>query len=244
MANPAGLRLRRGHGGCGSGSDRLGALGGRSLTTRQESQESTPSHHRSKLGHREPTSPPVNRITIRDTADAEGATLGRYYLIQVEAVGDRIQVFVDGQPVFDVRDDGLTAGSVALYSGQNAGTQFRDVRVDDLRATAPVVYRFNFTASEFTDLRHHVHSYPGAVLAATLVDLAGVAAAIGQGVSIAVDQWPTEAESRAYDVVATKALGTAAPQSVGRFDVTRIKENGVALGLLVRTAAERARARD
>jgi hypothetical protein len=168
---------------------------------------------------------------------AGGYDSNRDYLVQVEAVDDRIRVFVDGAPLFDVTDGQFDAGGVALYCGQNAGGQFRDVQVDDLRATAPIVYRFKFTTSDFTDFRHHVHSHQGLTFPATLPDLNGVAAALTQGVALAAaSQAPTEAEARAYDELATKALGTAARQPVARVDVSRIEQGGAAIGLLVRTA--------
>jgi hypothetical protein len=52
---------------------------------------------------------------------AGGYDTNRDYLVQVEPAGDRIRVFVDGAPVFDVTDDRFEGGTVALYCGQNAG---------------------------------------------------------------------------------------------------------------------------
>jgi hypothetical protein len=173
---------------------------------------------------------------------AGGYDTNRDYLIQVEVVqvetaSARIRVFVDGAPVFDLTDDRFDAGTVALYCGQNAGGQFRDVRVDDLRTSASIVYRFKFTTSDFTDFRHHVHSHQGLSFRATLPDLNGVAAALGQGVALAAaNQAPGEAEARAYDELAAKALGPAAGQPVARVDVSRVEQGGAAIGLLVRTA--------
>jgi hypothetical protein len=99
--------------------------------------------------------------------------------------------------VFNVRDNRLASGSVSLYCGQNAGGQFRDVRVDDLRGNAPVVYRFKFTTSDFTDFRHHIHSFQGLVFRAALADLNDVAASVGAAVALAAaNQQPAEAEAR------------------------------------------------
>lgn len=166
-----------------------------------------------------------------------GYEVNRDYLLQVEAVGDRIRVFVDGASVFDLTDNQFSAGSVALYCGQNAGGQFRDVSVDDLRASAPIAYRFKFTTSDFTDFRHHVHSHQGLSFRVALPDLNGVATALAQAVALAsANQAPGETEARAYDELAAKALGTAARQSVARVDVTRVEQGGTAIGLLVRTA--------
>ena len=168
---------------------------------------------------------------------AGGYDVNRDYLVQIEASGDRIRAFVDGVPVFDATDNQFATGGVALYCGQNAGGQFRDVRVDDLRAAAPIVYRFKFTTSEFTDFRHHMHSHLGLTFRAAWPDLNGVAAALGQAVAIgAASQPPAEAEARAYDELAVKALGTDARQTLTRVDVSRVEQGGVAIGLLVRTA--------
>ena len=126
--------------------------------------------------------------------------------------------------MFNVRDNRLASGSVSLYCGQNAGGQFRDVRVDDLRGNAPVVYRFKFTTSDFTDFRHHIHSFQGLVFRAALADLNDVAASVGAAVALAAaNQQPAEAEARAYNTLADKALGTAARQPVTRLDVSRVE---------------------
>ena len=126
---------------------------------------------------------------------------------------------------------------MSLYCGQNAGGHFRDVRVDDLRGNAPVVYRFKFTTSDFTDFRHHIHSFQGLVFRAALADFNDVAASVGAAVALAAaNQQPAEAEARAYNTLADKALGTAARQPVTRLDVSRVEHGGSALALIVRTA--------
>jgi hypothetical protein len=52
----------------------------------------------------------------------------------------------------------------------------------------------------------------------------------------AANQLPAEAEARAYDELAVKALGSDARQTLTRVDVSRIEHGGQAIGLLVRTA--------
>jgi hypothetical protein len=179
----------------------------------------------------------VNGVATVLAESASGYDINRDYMVNLEAVSDRIRAFVGGSPMFDVRDNRFASGGVALYCGQNAGGQFRDVRVDDLRGNAPVVHRFKFTTSEFTDFRHHIHSFPSMVFRAVLPDLDGVAAAVGDAVAIATaNQPPSEAEARAYDTLASKALGSTARQPVTQFDISRVEHGGAALGLLVRTA--------
>jgi hypothetical protein len=167
---------------------------------------------------------------------AGGYEQHRDLLISVEVVGDRLRAFVDGELVVEVQDDRWAAGSVALYSGQNAGTRFADVSVDDLRGVAPTVYRFAFTTSDFTDFRHHLHSFPGFVFTAPVADVAPVAAAVAEARGVAeVVQPVSEAEARAFDALTVEALGTAARQTLRAVDVTRLEHDGAALGLLVRT---------
>jgi hypothetical protein len=66
----------------------------------------------------------------------------RDYRVTIEAVGDRLRVSLDEEVVCDVNDPALASGGVGLYCWDNAGARFGDVRVDDLRKQAPVVYRY------------------------------------------------------------------------------------------------------
>ena len=91
--------------------------------------------------------------------------------IAFEAIGDHLRVFVDGTICLEAQDTTHKSGCVGLYCGQNVKGRFSDVRVDDLRATAPTVYRFKFVTSRFADFRHHIHSFPDSVFVAALPDL-------------------------------------------------------------------------
>lgn len=172
-----------------------------------------------------------------------GYASDRDYALSVEAVGSRLRVHLDGEPVFDVIDRTYTTGSVALFCAANAGAAFTDVRVDDLRATARVAYRFAFATSQFADFQHAILSYPDRTWTAAPPNAAAVTAmgaAIVAAIGVAIDPVAnapaiSEAEARAYAALATAALGTAAWQPVDQVDVTRLIVAGQAKVLLVRT---------
>ncbi|HMO60140.1 MAG TPA: hypothetical protein PKC19_22530 [Roseiflexaceae bacterium] len=55
--------------------------------------------------------------TFHELASADGAGFAteRWYELSVVVLGDRMQAFVDGQPVLDVRDGTLGQGSAGVY---------------------------------------------------------------------------------------------------------------------------------
>ena len=82
-------------------------------------------------------------------------------LITAEVIGSSLRLFQDGALIFDVTDEWIARfGTTGLYSWNNGGAGFTDVRVDDFRAEAPVVYRFKFTTSKFANFFHHMRSLP------------------------------------------------------------------------------------
>ncbi len=181
--------------------------------------------------------------------DSSGATIlaeapGGYQpgldsAVVVEATGDRLRVFVDGAPVMAAQDATYARGRVALFAAQNPDASFRDVRVDDLRPDAPVVYRFKWTTSRFVDFAHHVYSYPGLTFLTAVDDLSGVAAAVAAAVDVAgpaAQAPPTAAEIAAYEALATAAAGPDRHRQTEAFDVTRLEHNGQAFGFLIRTS--------
>ena len=154
------------------------------------------------------------------------------YEVTAEVVGTGIRVYLDGATVFAVTDGALAHGRIGLYCWANDGARFADVRVEDLRPTAPVAYRFPFTTSRYANFHHHLHSYPDQTWVAAAADpgiAAEVAAAVAPGTA------PSDAESRAYASLAGKVLGAAGaatlPETV---TVDRITAGGTPAGLLVR----------
>lgn len=57
---------------------------------------------------------------------------GRGYDLEIRALGPSLSVSVDGEAVFNVHDDTLEAGSVALYSWSNRASYFDDVKITAL----------------------------------------------------------------------------------------------------------------
>lgn len=158
--------------------------------------------------------------------------------IAMEASGNQLRVFLDGEPICNVQDGSYAKGCIALFASDSVGTTFRDIRVDDLRTSAPVVYRFKFTTSRFANFTHHVHSFRDMTFVATLPDLNSVPAAVSVAIDLdsqAARKPPTESEAAAYETLAAKAVGTASHQLTDVFDVTRIEHNGQAIGFLIRT---------
>jgi hypothetical protein len=159
----------------------------------------------------------------------------RDYLLTVEVMGEALRVYVDGATVFDVSDFGHAQGRVGLYAYDNTGARFADVRVDDFRRTAPVVYRFHFTTSLFANFFHHLHSYQDETWR-VVVDAADVASALpALGKAVPPDAQPTDEEARTYETLATALLGQAARQNPREVQVTRVDVSGVASAYLVQS---------
>jgi len=160
--------------------------------------------------------------------------LNQDYLITVEAIGPSLRVYQEGELVFDVTDSSFAQGRFGLYCWANQGTRFSDIRVDDFRTVAPIVYRFNFTTSKFADFSHHLHSYQDEVWRATLaggVDIAPHVSQAAEPTTLA----PTDAETRAFEALATQVLGQAAKQNSPEFQITRLEQNSAALAFLVQS---------
>lgn len=154
--------------------------------------------------------------------------LNRDYLITVEAVGSSLRLYQDGAPVFNVEESSLKDGRIGLYCWKSAGAQFSDVRVDDFRLGAPVVYRFQFTTSQFTNFFHHLHSYqdetwPAALPAdTTLVDQLAYAVPLPSDLGKLAG--PAEEEARAYETLASLVLGPSASPTPAEVQVMRVEQ--------------------
>lgn len=159
------------------------------------------------------------------------------YLITIEAVGSRLRVYQDGALVFDVDDAALSSGRVGLYCWANEGVRFSDVRVDDFRRVAPVVYRFNFTTSRFANFFHQLHSFQDETWLAQLppeqISDNDLALLLSRGVE--ADTAPSDDEARAFEKFAGHVLGSAASQNPPAVEVTRVERSGAAIAFLVRS---------
>lgn len=159
------------------------------------------------------------------------------YQTVVEAIGGAFKIWVDGEPVFDVKDPAAPlSGTVALHCSGTAAALFSDVRVHDLSKAAKSVYGFSFTTSRFVNFLHHAHSHdedswPGActLQAADFEAMAGEAVA-----SLAAPVGDSEA--RAFETLADHILGTRARQEAPRTETYRVANaGGQTIGLLLRS---------
>jgi len=153
------------------------------------------------------------------------------YLITVEALGGALRVYQDGSLVFAVADASHPQGQVGLYCWANAGARFSEVRVDDLAVDAPVVHRFSFTTSSYTNFFHHLHSFQDEVWP---ISPAGPDIAAALEAAVPPGGVPEDAEVRAFEELADRVLGQAARQEATEVDVDRIDAGGDAVAFLVR----------
>jgi len=153
-------------------------------------------------------------------------------VVTVEAVGDLLRVYQDGVLVFDVTDATFASGGIGLYAWKNSAARFSEIRIDDFGATAVVAYHFPFTTSQFAKFLDHLHSFQDETWDLDFATDPGVvtAAAASADPSSAT----TDAESRAYAVLANAVLGSAAQQNPARLEVTRILVAGALRGFLCR----------
>ena len=158
------------------------------------------------------------------------------YTVTVEAVGGRLAVLIDGEPLFAVTDADVPSGRIGLYAHGNGAAFFSDIRLDDLRPGARSTYAFAFTTSRFATFAHHLHSYDDVTRAVALQPGSGAAIALPGQVAAAVAPGgvPGDAEARTYEQLATAVLGQAARNDPPAIEATRVESDGVAYGLLLR----------
>jgi hypothetical protein len=147
-------------------------------------------------------------------------TLARDYLITIEAIGASLHVYQDGLLVFKVTDEAMGRGTIGLYCWAQQSASFSDLRVDDFSLAAPVVYKFRFTTSQFTNFFHHLHSYRDDTWRTVLTDSAAVTAAISAAADPAM--LPADQEARAYEELAKLAGLTTLPNP-SELQVTRLE---------------------
>jgi hypothetical protein len=157
--------------------------------------------------------------------------------ISVEAIGDRIRIYQDGALLFDVADTTHATGGIGLYCWAMQGARFSDIRVDDLRAAAPVVYRFAFTTSRFANFHHHLQSGTGQIWRASLPDVTGLADGAAAALPCAgLPAIAADSEWRAYAALSEKIAGTAARKDTERVEATAGMLSDEVSALLLRTA--------
>jgi hypothetical protein len=164
--------------------------------------------------------------------------LNQNYHLVVEAMGASLRIYLDDTLLFDVSDNTISAGGIALQCSGCKGAAFSDIQVHDFSNTAKSVYQFPFTSSLFVDFFHHLHSFEDECWLAsstlTDTDFADLHArsVTAQNSEIGDD------EGRAFERLADNVLGTSANQCAERTEITRIEQAGVvgAIAFLLRTS--------
>lgn len=159
--------------------------------------------------------------------------LQKDYLITVEAISNGLRVYQDGMMIFDVTDAAHAKGGIGMYCYDNVGARFSDIRVDDFRQTAPVVYRFQFTTSRFANFFHHLHSYQDETWRRAVAQVPDASAPMMKAVS--PSSLTTDSEMRAYETLATTMLGPAAKQNPREVQISRIEIDAAPLAFLLQS---------
>lgn len=157
----------------------------------------------------------------------------RDYRLSVEVLGDMVRTYVDGEPIFEVQDAAFGQGRIGLHVSQSPGARFGDVTVDDLRKSAPIAYRYQFTTSKYANFFHHLHSFEDELWSADLA-AQDVTTQLAEAVAPILDS-PSEREARAHDELATLVLGEAARQNPECVEITRVTRNGAPSVYLLRS---------
>jgi len=112
---------------------------------------------------------------------------------------------------------------VGLYISGSLAARFKDIRCEDLRDTAPVLYRFPFTTSRFANFAHHVQSFDDEVWRVNVPPPAALDGHLALAAELSV--MPSDEELLAYDALATEIFGTAVSVAP-RVEVSRIVRGG------------------
>ncbi len=92
----------------------------------------------------------VNGTVARLAEDAVPYEQNRWYTVEIRFTGGVIEVWLDGQRLFQIADTSHSAGRIALYCWGQAVAQFDDVVVKSLSAQAPsCTYAISPTQADF-----------------------------------------------------------------------------------------------
>jgi hypothetical protein len=157
-------------------------------------------------------------------------TPGGRYEVSVEAVQESLRIYQDGILVFAVENATIDGGTVGVHCAGASNARFTDVYVNDLRSSAPIVYRFSFLTSRFRNFADHLGSFENKTWRVELPPTANVASLIGA--ARPVSDPPSDAESRAYDALLAQ-LPPVALSPVVR--ATRVEQNGSGIAFLIQS---------
>lgn len=161
----------------------------------------------------------------------------RDYFVTAEAIGQRLRLHLDGVPVFDGADLLLGAGQVGLCCANHGAARFSDVRVDDLRERAPVVYRFAFSTSRFANFYHHIHSFQDEIWTANFKANQLTAATLKALVDQAngVNNAPSAGEAAGYKALSGHVWKATVRQQPHELQITRVNWQNKGLAFLLQS---------
>lgn len=167
----------------------------------------------------------VNGVTTVLAEDSVPFLLDQDYQITAAAVGNVLDIFINGEPFCSVADSALAAGGIGLYCWGCTDARFADIQVQDLRAEAPAVYEFTFTTSRFANFHHQLHSYQDETWPVRAVNPAALTAALAVAATPpAGPAAPLPAESAAYEQALTAIFGSPARPLPSAVQVSRVDE--------------------
>ncbi|MEM7035806.1 MAG: hypothetical protein AAF570_02430, partial [Bacteroidota bacterium] len=86
-------------------------------------------------------------------------TPNQSYRLGLEVSGSELVASMDDVPVLKAQDNRLQSGQCGFFVATNAEALFLEITVENLRADAPVLYRFPFQTSAYADFAHHCHDF-------------------------------------------------------------------------------------
>lgn len=147
------------------------------------------------------------------------------YVITVEAVGNEIRIFQNGEMVFAVEDGAISTGTTGMYSWASEQVRFNEIRVEDFSEHATIAYAFEFTSSNFANFYHHLHSFQDERWELeTGTDFSNARSAAQPS-----NKQTSEDEFRAYDALAEELAG-GAEEVVPEVQVQGLFQSGDAIG--------------
>lgn len=155
------------------------------------------------------------------------------YQITVEAIDDQLKIYQDGVLIFDVVDASISQGTIGLYCWAQRNGRFNEVRIDDFRENASVVYQFKFTTGLYANFFHHLHSFLDETWKLDLPNAIDLAAA--SNAALAPSTTAGETEFRAYDKIAQELFGASANIEPLEVQISRILQDDNTLAWLLQS---------
>lgn len=154
-------------------------------------------------------------------------TAGRDYRVSVEAVGDGVRVRLDDS-LLAAATIPAASGRVGLYCWHDPLARFTDLRVDDLRGNAPVLYRFGFVTSKYASFEDQLHAFRDEVR--QMRSDADLEAVLNK-VKIIGQSTPSPEEVSAFEALPSDS-GPAPPENI-ELGITRLEGPAGPRGFLI-----------